>query len=447
MISSRRTFISALGASVAVPSLSLATAEPKKSLPFPVGAQPDGSGHPMVGKPLPKWKPGEFQVHHIHTGVAESSLWILPDGTSMLLDCGDHPAIHMGKDAVPILPYGNRYAGDWISCYVARANPCAQNVDYMMLTHYHSDHSGGHRGGWGDGVVEWKGHRLANSGFVQAAQRLRFVKAFDRCYPTYDQPIPCEKGSVDSLDFVKKMYPYLIERYGVKVEQFKVGAVNQIAMRKSPGAYKDFSITNVCGNGLIRRRDGSLRDLFAGVHETTNWIDENGASAGVVAQYGAFRFISCGDFAGGIKQQDGSYLNAELELAKELDPVDVAKINHHGFCCTPPGYVAALQPRVWTSCIWSQAQSERTTMANISSRKDQKGPRLIIPTVFPADRRLSDAGSPWVDDIAPESFKGCHVVITVQPGGKTYNVACLTAYDESMMVVGAYDFASKGIRS
>jgi len=443
METSRRSFFAGMMAAGTAVAVSGRAAEKPARPPFPMGAQPDGSCHPLVGKPLPKWRPGEFQIHHIHTGVAESSLWILPDGTSLLLDCGDHPAIRRGRHAVQVLPYATRYAGDWISSYVTRANPCAQNVDYMMLTHYHCDHSGGHPSGWGAGTVEWQGHRLARSGFVQAAERLRFKKAFDRCYPTYDQPIPCERGTVDSLDFVKKMYPYLMARYGVKVERFQVGAVNQIAMCHNAAAYPDFRIVNVCGNGLIRRRDGSVRDLYAGLHESLQKIDENSASTGVVAEYGAFRFISTGDFAGGIRQPDGKHINVETELARELDPVDVAKISHHGYYSTPAAYVAKMRPRVWTSCVWDQLHNERHTMTSISDRKAQPEPRLVIPTVFPAERRISDAATPWIDDIAPESFLGCHVVITVPPGGRTYTVACLTAYDESMKVIGAYDFTSK----
>ena len=69
---------------------------------------PNGSAHPLAGKKLPPWKPGEFQVHFIYTGVAESMFWILPDGTTMLLDCGDHPAWTRGKLAVWVLPEGKR---------------------------------------------------------------------------------------------------------------------------------------------------------------------------------------------------------------------------------------------------------------------------------------------------------------------------------------------------
>ena len=38
-----------------------------------------GLKHPLTGKKLPPWKPGEFQVHFIYTGVAESMFWIMPD--------------------------------------------------------------------------------------------------------------------------------------------------------------------------------------------------------------------------------------------------------------------------------------------------------------------------------------------------------------------------------
>ena len=45
-----------------------------------------------VGKKWQGWKEGEFQIHFIYTGVAESMFFIFPDGTTMLLDCGDFDA-------------------------------------------------------------------------------------------------------------------------------------------------------------------------------------------------------------------------------------------------------------------------------------------------------------------------------------------------------------------
>ena len=46
-------------------------------------------GDPVVGEAYPAWESGHFQIHMIYTGVAESQLIIFPDGTSILIDCGD----------------------------------------------------------------------------------------------------------------------------------------------------------------------------------------------------------------------------------------------------------------------------------------------------------------------------------------------------------------------
>ena len=64
----------------------------------------DGARHPTVGRALAPWLKGHFQIHFIYTGVSDTIFLIYPDGTSLLIDCGDHPAHKRGKYAVPILP-------------------------------------------------------------------------------------------------------------------------------------------------------------------------------------------------------------------------------------------------------------------------------------------------------------------------------------------------------
>ena len=89
-----------------------------------------------------KWRTGEFKIHFIHTGAAESIFMVFPDGTSALLDCGGFPAINRGRLAVPVLPGGDRHSGEWIARYVLRANPNGPAVDYMIVSHFHADHAG-----------------------------------------------------------------------------------------------------------------------------------------------------------------------------------------------------------------------------------------------------------------------------------------------------------------
>ena len=398
-----------------------------------------GKSHSLVGKRLPAWREGEFQVHFIYTGVAESMFWILPDGTSMLLDCGDHQAIERGRNAVWVLPSASRHAGEWVARYVERVNPHGRDVDYMMLTHHHSDHGG--MEGWGAGVREWKGRRLSTSGFLQAADTLKFKVGFDRGWPDFNDPIPDELCDEECLPHIKDTIAYLGERDGLTMERFRVGAVNQVAMRHDAAAYPTFSIVNITGNGKILCRDRSVRDLYAEMHDAEK-LDENGMSLGLLVQYGPFRFFSAGDFSDKIRLPDGSCRDIEAELAKELDPVDVAKMNHHGWRSMPKQLVAALRARVWAACVWDKLHMTADALENVCSRSIYQGPRLVAPTVFTPARRIEDAGSPYLADIAPESFEAGHVVLTVAPGGETYSIVYVTADDESMTVTGAYDFVS-----
>ena len=404
------------------------------------GALRRGAKHPLAGKPLPAWKPGEFQVHFIYTGVGESLFWIMPDGTTMLLDCGDHPAINRGKLALWVLPNGRRHAGEWVARYVTRVNPSKTDVDYMMISHHHGDHAG--MEGWCAGTREWKGQTLSLSGFLQAADTLKFKRGFDRGWPDFNDPIPDELCDKRCYPHVRKTIAYLMERDGLQMEKFRIGAVSQVAMLRDPSAYAEFKVTNIAGNGKILCRDGSIRDLYAEKHEAKK-LNENGMSLGLLVQYGPFRFYTAGDFSDRIRLPDKSVRSIEAELAKELDPVDVAKINHHGHHSMPKQLVSALRARVWTACMWDQLHITADTLASISDRTAYQGDRLVAPGVFSPERRFEDAGKPFLADIAPESFDAGHVVLTVAPGGKTYSVAYVTADDESMKVTGAYDFASR----
>ncbi|MBR2838792.1 MAG: MBL fold metallo-hydrolase [Kiritimatiellae bacterium] len=434
----RRDFVkSAIAAPLACSAEALAQANGASS-----GAA-GGSSHPLAGKPLPPWKPGEFQVHFIYTGVAESMFWIMPDGTTMLLDCGDHPAWTRGKLAVWVLPDGNRYAGEWIARYVARVNPNKADVDYMMLSHHHSDHGG--MEGWGAGrPVDWKGQKISRSGFMLAAETLKFRRGFDRGWPNFDDPVPDEQGDTVCLNHIRNTIAFLQERDGLEMERFEVGAVNQVAMRRNAAGHPAFKVTNICGNGKILCRDGRVKDLFGWLRGYKGWINENCMSLGLMAQYGPFRFYTAGDFAEQMKKPDGTRLWMEDCIAPELDPVDVAKMGHHGCYSMGKPIVAALRARVWTACIWDKIHLPEVTLERLADRSLYPGPRLIAPGVFTPLKRFEMAGRPFLADIAPESFGAGHMVLNVAPGGRTYSIAYVTADDESMKVTGAYDFVSKG---
>ena len=403
-----------------------------------------------VSKPWQGWHPGEYQVHFIHTGVAESIFHIFPDGTTMLLDCGDHPALTRLEYAVPVMPNPGRLAGDWVARYIKRVLPqnCFtkgdyQVVDYMMLSHFHDDHSGS--SSWVSADRERRDRRLPNchrSGFVMAAEQLAFGKAIDRGWPDYDDPRP---GYIESNSgqHMLRLYKALQERDGLQVEKFRLGAKDQIVPVHDAASVKGFEVTNITANGKILCKDGSIKDLYADYLKGNPPINENGMSLGIIVRYGDFSIYMAGDFSDLINDEHGRRtVQTEDLLAPELPRVNIAKINHHGHESMPAKIVRALAPEAWVACVWDQLHTLDHVMQRLSDRSLYPGDRIHFPTVFPRERYAAAAEKGYFTDIAPETLGlGAHVIVTVPPGGKSYRISCLSAADETMTILGEYEFA------
>lgn len=390
-----------------------------------------GRSDSLVGRPWPGWEEGQFQIHFIYTGVAESMFLIFPDGTTMLLDCGDFDALARGDKAVPILPGPERHAGEWIARYVTRVNPKVTDVDYMLLTHYHNDHAGSDRF-YAEKQIR-DGEEYPLSGFSQAAEILNFRKAIDRCYP--ERPDALQYADPDTVDLMRRFYAYMQKHRGMQVETFRLGATDQIVPLNRPDKYPSFHVRNICANGCIAYPDGRIKDLFQACNAAGKPVrNENAMSLGMVFSYGPFRFYTAGDFSARFREPDGTQRFIEDDMADVCGHVNVAKVNHHGHNSMSRKLVAALSPQVWVSCVWDQLHNLPGTMELLSDRSIYPGSRIICPTIMPAERRAADGDSAWMKDVAPEAFEGGHVVVNVEKGGSRYSVAWLTAADESMTV-------------
>ncbi len=401
------------------------------------------SGKP--GETWGGWKPGEFQVHFIYTGVAESMFMIFPDATTMLLDCGDHAAVTRLELALPVLPNPGRLAGDWIARYVTRVNPNGANVDYMMATHWHNDHVGSPH--WQSRRVLKRGEKptgLIRSGFGLAAETLHFKKAIDRGWPTYDDPVDAHAGEVGrSIDHMKQVYAFLAKRDGLTVEKFRLGATDQIVPLRAPASVEGFSVRNIAANGRIVLPDGTIKNLM--VHSDGSPIkryNENLMSLGTVFSYGRFRFLTAGDFSGPGDLASPDRFYPERELGKASGKVDVAKINHHGHHSMPPELVRDIQARVYTACVWDQLHVTDDTMTHLSDTSLYPGERTIFPGIMAAERRAAEGDRPWMRNVPEAVYDGAHIVLSVPPGGETYRITCLTAADESMRIKATFDYQS-----
>lgn len=395
------------------------------------------------GRKWPGWTEGHFQVHFIYTGVAESLFFILPDGTTMLLDCGDHDALGRGELAVPVLPGPWRHSGEWISRYVRRVNPHGRNVDYMMLSHYHNDHCGCRT--FNAGMVRRNGRDYPLSGFSQAAEYLHFSRAIDRCWPDYSDPLPLVENPSEGYPHMKDFYEYMQSERGLRIEKFQVGQMDQVRQLHDAGKYPDFFVRNICGNGRICGEDGVIRDLYAEriKREHPKELSENGMSLGMIFGYGPFRFFTAGDFSDRWSLEDGSLFRIEDALADICPEVDVAKLNHHGHNSMSRKLVKALSARVWVSCVWDQLHNLDKVMERLSDRSLYPGERVICPGIMPSRRREAASGKSWLDFLDPSSFEGGHIVLDVEPGGLEYSVSYLSAEDESMSVRSVMHFHTR----
>lgn len=390
-----------------------------------------------AGKPWPGWKEGQFQIHFIYTGVAESMFLIFPDGTTMLLDCGDFNAIARGKKAVPLLPSAERHSGEWIARYVTRVNPAITDVDYMLLSHYHNDHAGSDRF-YAEKIVR-DGEEYCLSGFSQAAETLRFGKAIDRIWPDEDETLPF--ADPDTIVHMQRFYRYMQKHRALEIERFRLGASDQIIQLHKASKYPGFKVTNICANGCIALPDGSVKDLFQARKEAGKINkNENAMSLGMVFQYGKFRFYTAGDFSARFKDPDGTPRFIEDDIAEVCGSVNVAKLNHHGHNSMSRKLVGALRAQVWVSCVWDQLHNLPPCMELLSDRTIYPGERIICPTIMPAERREKDGDAAWMKDVAPDSYEGGHVVVNVEKGGRRYSVSYLTAADESMTVKSVLNF-------
>ena len=369
----------------------------------------------------PGWKPGELDIHCIQTGCGEQTFFIFPDGTTMLLDCGDmyRPQYLMH---VPRQPSPERLGGEWVSRYVQRLIP-QRTIDYFVLTHWHADHCGG---------PSLRSERAADGrrvcGITRFAEDFAIRHYFDHQYPR--SGVYAANPDLDALEMMREWIPLMQSWCGMQPHAFEVGALNQIKMLGPDAAKyeKSFSIRNLHANCVYWDGEGGTID-YAPEYlrqrpERKGTIAENALSLGFRLDYGKFSAYFGGDI---------DYPDYERRLASVIGKVNVCKMNHHG-CPTSMGreLCRELAPQLYLASIWSPNQVTDANLVNMTSRELYPGPRYLCPGYLPNVKRREYAGRDFMNDYLP--VQG-HTVVKVAPGGEAWEFFVLTAEDESMAVL------------
>lgn len=376
----------------------------------------------------PGWKPGEFDIHFIHTGVGEQTFFIFPDGTTMLLDCGDtHHAKYM-KD-VPPMPDGSRYGGEWVSRYIGRLIP-QREIDYVMVSHWHGDHVGD---------LMFGGKRTPDGrtvcGIPLVGEDFRFRHYFDHQYPKMAES--ARDPDPQALSLIREWLPRAV-RGGMQAHRFEVGARNQIKMLENPAAYPEFEIRNIAADAVIWDGRDSTIDVGAVHRKKTGGkkIHENRLSAVLRFRYGKFSYYTGGDAELELVGEDGKEFNWEAMIGRVVGPVNVCKTNHHaGSWGMSPGFVREIRAQTYLSSVWQAKMVDHKSLSSMCSRELYPGERMVC-FGYIADC-VRDIAAAYGDDIAPAHG---HTVVKVAPGGDSYRVFIVDASDESMRVLHSRTF-------
>lgn len=364
-----------------------------------------------MGKPLPKWEKGYLDIHHINSGRGECVFYVLPDGTTMLVDAGE---FHTGGAKYPMVdqkPDTLTRPYKVYTAYMKAAMGGDFKIDYAILSHYHMDHMGRMEK---DYAVSDLGYVL--SGMTAIYDEIPYAKIIDRTHPEYE---------FDGLAGTRnwgKFVAAVSERDGVPVEKFELGTDTQITLVNKPEKYPDFKIFNWHTSGYVW--DNGEAKYCWGDKEPR----ENGASIGFMVSYGKFDWFTAGDA--------GHNGRVEKPVARAIGrEIEAMKGHHHmSWHTMTPEMLEIFRPQVVINQSFYGHQPWPETLKNVLSVGTEDGKDRDVFLTNYHDTTYADDP----ETLARVKDARGHVVLRVLPGGDSFYVYMLDDTDMEYKVKGIY---------
>ena len=378
---------------------------------------------------LPKWEKGYFDICTIATGLGENALLIFPDGTTMVIDCGDMSGYKWNGVAVPD---ASKTPAQWVARFIEHFTG-RKDADYFLLSHFHSDHMGRIY----SAKTQKNGYDLC--GVSELAEYIRFGKMIDRDYPFFSFPKDMrgdksQGGDARSTVNYIKFIEHQVASGLTSAEKFVVGSRKQVKLEKDSKAY-DFEVWNVAGNGLVSTGKGTkTRKMYSYAHPEE--FDENMFSLAQVFRYGKFKYFQGGDLGGGRWNLDwkvpgkGKYpRDFESQVADAIGgPVHVMKANHHGCPDTSnPHFLWTLRPN---AVIFSCSNASHPYKTSVVRMLDplMPGCKLLYQTQETSREQMGEA---LFSRLQPAG----HIVVRVYPGGDKYQIFVLDSRSTDYRII------------
>ena len=346
------------------------------------------------------WKAGKMVIHHLSTGRGNCTYIVMPDGTTMMIDCGDDPvsgAIEH-NEMQPKMPNEHCTTAQNIVNYVKSVAPAGKEarLDCFFLTHFHIDHC---------------------SAFDGIAEQMEIGKIVDRAYPDYPDPENCE----DLSNYQPAVERLVAEGKSV-AEKFRVGALGQFGTCGE--TVPAVEIRNLCGAGYC----------WTGEEENNRKIydadpdDENMNSCGIKISWGDFSYMTCGDIPGGYLAPD----DMQTAVAGVCGDCDVVVACHHGYqdsmleeLCRAADAKAYVIP---TREYWHPSGLSVENMCNPEFHTAD--PMLYCTGLLESQKEnFKELG--YADKFTPAG----HIVVRVGDNGKWFRIYVLDSKDENHPVI------------
>ncbi|MDR2705014.1 MAG: MBL fold metallo-hydrolase [Planctomycetaceae bacterium] len=367
---------------------------------------------------FPDWQEGFLDIHHISTGRGNATFMIAPDGTTLLIDAGDMSDGRPDNTVLPRLPNASKTPGEWIAAYIKQfSKPLKRNgtdLDYVLLTHFHSDHIGVRQ----KTVIEKNGYAL--SGITMVAESLGIGKLVDRDFPDYNFP---SRQSIEreSGKFLKDYLAFIDDQQKNRktvIEKFVPGSQEQFTLKYAPKKYP-FSIQNIAANCIVWTGNGTETQT---VFPQDAKPDENMCSCVIKLSYGNFAYFSGGDCSGTPEKRD-----METPVANVVGRVDAMSMNHHAYIdVANPNFLVKSRPRVMVIPVWDTWHPHVQTLTRMTDKNIYPDQREIFATGL-HEENTTRLGNLVKSIVHPQG----HIVIRVTDNGTKYRVFVLNATSET----------------
>lgn len=403
-------------------------------------AQPAADAIATIGQPLPAWKPGYLDLHHINTGRGNAAFYVLPDGTTILFDAGELDPTSprtTSRRNTPIKPDDSHKPFEWIAAYIQQVAPnkAGQGIDYAVISHFHDDHYGG----WYPGAPLSADGKFVRTGITGVADLIPIHCLLTRDYHYPVDPSMQLRRLSPEEHAVKNWNNYLAfvedERSkGMRVEFIRAGSSTQVKLIHDPKAYNNCYVQNVKSNGWIwTGMDSAILQHFPSIDtaDRRTWPDENPLSNAIVIHYGPFSYYTGGDNPGNVFLGDAPWRDVETSIAKAVGKVDIATMDHHGNRdALNEFFIKTLQPRVWIEQVWTADHPGHEVLIRATSQYLYPGPRDIFAT------NMMEANELVIGPLIDQSYKSKqgHIVVRVIPGGNNYYIIILDDNNPELIV-------------